>query len=289
MKWIGLLLLLVFLAPFASAPRPVAAQQQCRIERVTYRVDGLQLISWIMKPAREGRFPVVVWLHGSKFATPLIASTPILNENSLCHPWVVSNGWMIFFAQTRGYGGSEGPQPGPTFFRDPMAFLHGRAHDVNASVEWLAMRPDVNAACIANTGWSQGGSTALLASGKKPTLYRATVAHAPGVWGGDPAKAYLGMEDLLREGVKIPTPILVQSNTTDALILLEPTQHLVRELQRGGRTVEYTEYTHSSGHNLFNLVPDLNPILGFGPTEKFQIWGADTTRFLERAFAGCAR
>jgi dienelactone hydrolase len=169
-----------------------------------------------------------------------------------------------------------------------MVFMQRRADDVNAGVEWLRSRPDVNPACIANTGWSHGGVTALLASGKRPALYRATVAHAPGVWGGG-ANAYIGMEELIRAGMKLPTPILVQSNTTDNLVFVELNRILVRELQRWGRAIEYKEYTHSGGHNLFNLVPDLNPTPGLGPTEKFQIWGADATPFLERALAGCVR
>ncbi len=277
MKRIGLILLLVFLAPFASAPPPVAAQQPCRIERVTYRVQDLQMVSWIMKPAREGRFPVVVWLHGSKFGTdPLIASRPVITESAPCHPWVASNGWMIFFAQTRGYGGSEGPNPLESFLRDPMVFMQRRADDVNAGVEWLRSRPDVNATCIANTGWSHGGVTALLASGKKPALYRATVALAPAVMGG--VNSSMGTEDLIRAGMKIPTPILIQSNTTDTVAFVELNRILARELKRWGRAIEYTEYTDPSGHLLFNL----------GRPEGFPIWGADATPFLERAFAGCA-
>lgn len=270
----ALLVSLAMLAPAGFVPL-VAAQQPCRIERVTYRVQDRQIVSWIMKPTRDGRFPVVVWSHGSKFATALV---PVINENSLCHPFVTSSGWMMFFAETRGYGGSEGPSPEPTFRRDPLAFLHGRADDVNAGVEWLKTRGDVNPACIVDMGFSAGGVVALLASGKQPVLYRATVVDAPGLTAA--SHPTMGMDDMIRAGKNIPTPILVQSNTTDADIFVEVTRVLARELQRWGRAIEYKEYTHPSGHFLFNL-PDR--------PELFQIWGADATRFLERAFAGCAR
>ena len=143
--------LLLFTSLASGFVPHVTAQQPCRIERVTYRVQGLQIVSWIMKPARDGRFPVVVWSHSARLA---FAQVPVINENTPCHPFVVSSGWMIFFAVPRGYGGSEGPSPQATFSRDPMAFLHGRADDLNAAAEWLKTRPDVNPACIANMGWS---------------------------------------------------------------------------------------------------------------------------------------
>ncbi len=271
MKAIALLVSLATLVPAGFVPL-VAAQQPCRIERVTYRVQGLQIVSWIMKPAKDGRFPVVVWSHARSVPAGMV------NETSPCHPFVVNNGWMLFFAVSRGYGGSEGPSPEATFGRDPMAFLYGRADDLNAAAEWIKTRPDVNPACIVNMGWSHGGVTALLASGKNPLLYRATLVHAPGVLPG--LDSATGIEDMIRAGKNIPTPILVQSNTADPLIWVEGTRVLVRELQRWGRAVEYKEYTHPSGHFLFNL--PASPGL-------LEIWGADATRFIERAFAGCAR
>ncbi len=253
----------------------VSAQQPCRIERVTYRVQNLQIVSWVIKPAKDGRSPVVVWSHGSKFASPL---APIINESSPCFPFVANSGWMTFFVETRGYGGSEGPNPEPTFAQDPMAFLHGRADDVNAAVEWLKTRPDANSACIANVGWSHGGVTALLASAKKPLLYRATLIQAPSVL---PAlDSTVRMDDMIQAGKNVSTPLLLQSNTEDPVVFVEGTRVLGRELQRWRKAVEYKEYTHPSGHQLFNLP---------GRPELFQIWGPDATRFLEGAFAGCVR
>ncbi|MGH7428826.1 MAG: hypothetical protein ACREJ4_10815, partial [Candidatus Methylomirabilaceae bacterium] len=76
----GLLLSFVLLGT-VGVLKPAAAQESCRIERVTYRVEGLQFVGWIMKPAREGRFPVVVWSHGSRFAT---AGAQIVNEHTPC-------------------------------------------------------------------------------------------------------------------------------------------------------------------------------------------------------------
>lgn len=253
-----------------------AAQQACQIERVTYRVGGRQLISWIMKPAPEGRFPVVVWSHGAKFQA---AADPVINENSPCLPLVSSRGWMIFFAETRGYGGSEGPNPLSAFRADPVAFLQGRADDHNAGVGWLKTRPDVNPTCITNAGWSQGGVTVLLASARQPRAYRATVADAPG--SGILLGQTLGeWTEMMRSARNIPTPILIQSNTTDGNVLVEGTRVFVRELQHWGRTVEYNEYTDPNGHMLFNL--PVRP-------ELFLVWGADVIRFLERTVPDCAR
>lgn len=85
---------------------------------------------------------------------------------------------------------------------------------------------------------------------------------------------------MIRAGKNIGAPILLQSNTNDADAFVEVTRVLMRELQRWGRTVAHREYTDPSGHMLFNLA---------GRPEGFQIWGADATRFLEGAFAGCVR
>lgn len=256
---------------------PAASQESCRVERVTYRVQGLELVGWMMRPAREGRFPAVVWTHGAKFAA---AAAPIITERAPCLPFVASKGWIIFFTQTRGYGGSEGPAPAASFRQRPVPFLESRADDINASVEWLKTRPDVNPDCIANMGFSQGAVTVLLASGKRPALYRATIVDAPvAIWPEDDNR-FVGMAEAIRAGKNISTPILVQTNTTDEDSFIEITRVLVRELRRWGRSVEHKEYTHPIGHQFFNLA---------GRPEFVQIWGGDATSFLERAFAECNR
>ncbi len=281
MKAIALVVSIGMLVPAGFVPY-VVAQPACRIERVTYRVQGLQIVSWIMKPARDGRFPVVVWSHGARYA---FSQVPVINENTPCHPFVVSRGWMLFFAVARGYAGSEGPRPAPTLGRDLIAFLHQRADDLNAGVEWLRTRPDVNPACIINMGWSQGGVVTLLASGEQPLVYRATVVQAPGAAAG--VNSTVGMDEMIRAGKNIPTPILVQSNTADEDVFVEGTRVLVRELQRWGRSVEYKEYTYPPRlHFLFEISE--HPGFPYRP-ELFQIWGPDATGFMERAFAGCAK
>lgn len=274
MRGLGLLLAFLFLGTVAG-PGRAAAQEPCRVERVTYRVDGLQLVGWIMKPAREGRLSVVIWSHGARFAT---AGTPIVDERTPCPAFLLSKGWMLFFTQTRGYGGSEGPNPEAAFRQGPGAFLSGRADDINGSAEWLRTRSDVNGDCIANTAWSQGAVAALLASGKRPTLYRATIVQAPvAIWAPD-LNRFVEFGTVLRTARAIRGPILVQTNTTDEDSFIEVTRVLVRELQRWGRSVEYKEYSHPAAHQFFNLA---------GRPEFAPIWGGDAVAFLERAFAGC--
>lgn len=273
MKRVGLLLTL--LGPLTFLIPPVAAQQQCRVERVTYRSAGFQIVSWIMKPARDGRFPAVVWSHSARATIPQV---PVVNENSPCHPFV-NSGWIMFFVAARGYGGSEGPNPLATFRQlGPMAFLRTRADDVNSGVDWLKTRADVNSACIANMGYSHGGVAALLASGRNPALYRATLVQAP-VAGPPGVDSALGIDEMIRAGKNITTPILVQSNGTDAVVFAEVTRVLVREFRRVGRTVEHKEYTHPSGHELF-FYPDR--------PEVIRVWGA-ATAFLEQTFIGCTQ
>ncbi|MGQ0551248.1 MAG: alpha/beta hydrolase family protein [Armatimonadota bacterium] len=276
MRGLGLLLSFVLLGSVVVL-KPATAQESCRIERVTYRVDGLQFVGWIMKPAREDRFPVIVWSHGARFAT---AGAQIINENTPCPAFVLSKRWMLLFTQTRGYGGSEGQNPEAAFRQAQVAFLNGRADDINRSVEWLRTRSDVNADCIANMAWSQGAVTALLASGKKPALYRATIAQAPvAIWAPD-LNRFVGFGDVIQAARDIQGPILMQSNTIDEDSFVEVTRVLVRELQRWGKSVEYREYTHPSAHQFFNLA---------GRPELAQMWGAEAVAFLERAFAGCGR
>lgn len=256
---------------------PVTAQDSCRIEQVSYRVQGFQLVGWIMKPAGEGRFPVVTWSHGAKFAAP---AAPIVTERTPCLPFVSDRGWMVFFPQTRGYGGSEGPVPQAAFTQQPVAFLEGRADDTNASVEWLRTRADVNPTCIANMGFSQGAVTVLLASGRRSDLYRATIVDAPvSIWPQDDNR-FVGLAQVLQAARNLSTPILVQSNTTDQDSFIEVTRVLVRELRRWGKSVEFQEYTHPVGHQFFNLA---------GRPEFVRTWGGDVVSFLDRAFAACRR
>lgn len=259
---------------FIGIVPPIGAQQQCTIERVTYRVQGLQMSSWIMKPARGDRFPVVSWIHGAKFQAIL---TPIISESTPCHP-LVGSGWMVFFVQTPGYGGSEGPVLPEAYLRDPVAFLRDRADNVNAAVEWIRSRPDVSRSCIVNMGWSLGGFTALLAAARAPHLYRATIADAPGALLRLDGQI-IGMAEILGDARQITSPILIRANVTDEVVFVESSRILFRELQRWGRPVEYKEYSHPSGHQLFNLS---------GQPQLFAVGAADFARFVDRTTSGCA-
>ena len=96
-----------------------------------------------------------------------------------------------------------------------------RRLDALAAVEWLAQRPDVNAASIGLVGWSHGGSTLLAAINAR----HPAVAVAP----RRPAFAvafYPGCEAEARRGFETQTPLLLLVGEADDWTPVAPCREL---------------------------------------------------------------
>jgi len=121
-------------------------------EEVTFKTaDGLELYGWFM-PAQGPALGTVLQLHGNA-------------ENISTHfaslAWMPERGFNVFIFDYRGYGASEGE---PT--------LAGTQIDIDAAIDALLARDDIDKGRIVMYGQSLGGALAAYYVAHSPNRYR---------------------------------------------------------------------------------------------------------------------
>ncbi|HJV10691.1 MAG TPA: alpha/beta fold hydrolase [Burkholderiales bacterium] len=129
-----------------------------RYEIVRLRAaDGVELFTWFL-PARGTPKATVLFLHGNAENI----STHFMNV-----AWMPAEGFNVLALEYRGYGSSDGTPS-----------LAGVQLDIDAALETLLERPDVERQRIVLFGQSLGGALAIhyAARGKQRNALRAVIA-----------------------------------------------------------------------------------------------------------------
>ena len=161
----------------------------------------------------EQRLPTAVIHHGStgdgsdpaQFA--LTFTSPAVTE------YFVSRGWMVAYPQRRGRGQSDGLYD-EGFLADRSAYsceaettLAGAERaleDLDAIVDWLRMRADVDTTRLVVSGSSRGGILAVAHVARRPDLYLGAINFVGG-WLGEGCGDYRRVnEDLFVDGAAYP-------------------------------------------------------------------------------------
>ena len=109
-------------------------------EEVRFKTrDGVELVGWFL-PAKGPALGTVLQLHGN-------AENISTHFTSLA--WMPARGFNVFIFDYRGYGGSEGAPS-----------LEGAQIDIDAAVDALFARGDVDASRVVMWGQSLGGALA---------------------------------------------------------------------------------------------------------------------------------
>lgn len=138
----------------------------------------------VRKPAGAGPFPALVFNHGSTGS----GNRPALFRQTMAAPWVanffVERGWMVLFPQRRGRGKSgglydEGFKPDRSGYAcEPALALPGldRAiEDLDAAMEHIRHRPDVDSRRLLVGGASRGGVLAIAYAGERPSAFMGAI------------------------------------------------------------------------------------------------------------------
>jgi dipeptidyl aminopeptidase/acylaminoacyl peptidase len=269
--------------PAPAAPPPVAAAPQQPVpeplappvaaspapppkpELVEFRAGARTLHGWIYKPPGPGRFPAIVFNHGSE---PLPGWKPDQAE------FYVAHGFVLFLPHRRGQGRSQ--DAGPSIntldgaspeFVDAMV---AQADDVMAGVAYAASLPYVDRRRIAAIGCSLGGIESLLAAERGTDLVAAVdFAGAAITWADNPALQH--RMKLAARNAKVPVFFLQAENdfnTAPSLVLSD-------EMKRAGKPMRVHVFpakgsSHMDGHGF---------CLG-GPQPA---WGPEVLDFLAAA------
>jgi dienelactone hydrolase len=153
-------------------------------EQVTFQSQGYALSGCVTRPNSEGRFPAIIYNHGSEKDPPPCGPPALVTE--------YTNAGLLFFTfQRRGHGASAGPYVGdlqkeikqrlpigPARQRQIVQLHEEYNKDVVDGVAYLLSRPDVDASRVVMTGVSFGGIQTVL-SAEKGLGLRAFIAFAP--------------------------------------------------------------------------------------------------------------
>lgn len=163
--------LLFFLAPWLTS-------EVLALERVSFpSQDGTTVTGWLQKPDGDGPFPAVVALHG---CAGLWTRGALNARHADWGDRLQAAGFVVLFPDSFRSRGLESVCTS----RDREITPRGRALDAFGAAAWLNRQPFVARGRIGLLGWSNGGSTALHASGgyRRPAGgdFRAVVAFYPG-------------------------------------------------------------------------------------------------------------
>ncbi len=242
-------------------------------EEVRFESNGYRLYGCIMRPQGPGRFPAVIYNHGSErfpgpCGPPALAST------------FVKHGFIYFMFHRHGHGRSPGDYIMDlqkelfTSNRNPAAAWQGVValqedynRDVEGAVRWFLSRPEVDRKRVIMTGISFGGIQTLLTAEKGLGL-RGFVAFAPAAqsWQN------VALQERLAAAVRrAKAPIfLVQAQNDYSLGPSEVLGPIIRAKGAPNEAKVYPPYgaTSQDGHGKFATQP-----------EGIAIWEAEVFRF----------
>ena len=238
------------------------------IERRAYDSDGYGIDLWVMRPGAAGRFPVVVYNHGSRMRSDgrVDSARATLGFQTPLWSGVRTGHYAVIFPEGRGYGASGGPRLADcASMQDVWTFLAGRARDVVAAVAWLESQSWADTSRVLLCGCSHGGIVSFLAQAGLDV--RGTVLQASAA--GDQSQeathpAVIGALELSK------APVLFQHAQHDLHAPIEFSRSLHslgRESKKDFRLREYAFRHAMPGHDQFAW-------------RNRQIWGPDFDAFV---------
>lgn len=196
---------------------------------------GVSLEIVTAKPSEKGPHPTIVFHHGStgngrnkSLYTRTVAPAVMAN-------YFVERGWMALFPQRRGRGKSRGvygeglEADGSGYSCDVEIAIAGferAVEDVDAVVDHLHGRPDVDKERLVIGGVSRGGILAIAYAGMRPNTFRGSI-NFNGGWLGSGCPNY-----------EIVNPVLFERSATAG----------VKTLWLHGSSDQYYRISHCKGN-----------------------------------------
>ncbi len=148
--------------------------KEVEVYGITYLSDGLKVKGFLLQPARDGKFPTIIYNRGGS-----------LEHGSLTHyvssvglgelARLAKAGFVVVASQYRGNGGGEGREE----------YGGSDLNDVFNLVPLLAAEPKADTSRLGMFGWSRGGMTTFLSlqrhEKEQLSLFRAAAVGCPSV------------------------------------------------------------------------------------------------------------
>lgn len=232
----------------------------------------------IFKPFGPGPFPTVMFSHGSTGDGSDPSRFTITSVTETVAKFFTDRGWMVAFPQRRGRGQSgglydEGFNADRSFYsceRDvTLAGAERALADLDAAVEWLSNRADVDTTRMLAAGASRGGVLSLMQLVRHPDVYLGAINFVGG-WLGEGCGDYLDVNrTLFIAGASFPGDSLWLYANNDTFYSVAHSQ------------ANFDAFTSAGGLGIFKVYTRAPGLNGHFLTNDPQLWGADLQEYLE--------
>ena len=232
-----------------------------KYEELTYPSDGLKIKGYLYRPPGAGPFPAIIYSHGSRTRAEL--------PEPLRYEWLAYRlarlGYVVFVAERRGYGGSEGHGVvgGEGGVNSLRYGLRDEVKDVLAAIAFLRERPEVTGTRIALVGKSLGGLVSLVTAAEDPSV-QGVVSLAGGYGFGSRMMSpeMLFVQDTVKDAARsIRASTLLLHAQNDRIVPPDVSKWVHQELQQRGVPSTLTVYPpfkvggkEMEGHRMFDRV-----------------------------------
>jgi carboxymethylenebutenolidase len=193
------------------------ALASAEFKKVYYYSGNLRIAAYLYAPEGEGRFPAVIYNHGSRENPRRPAPFRYIGD------MLSRNGYVTLIPERRGYGDSDGKtfdeEVGSDIGEKFVKRFKAEAADVLEGIPYLEALPNVDKDRINIMGWSFGGIVTLFAASE--TAFHAAIAQAPAslTWDSRPE-----LQKALKEAagrLKAPVFISVAENDQTTAVVNE--------------------------------------------------------------------
>ncbi len=229
-------------------------------------------------PLTPGPYPTVMFNHGStgNGDDPSLFSVTFSNEPIA--QFFAERGWLVAFPQRRGRGASDGTyDEGFTVDRARYSCEQSRAVpgfdrallDLDAAIDYLRTRGDVDTTRLISAGTSRGGILAVAHASIRPTVYDAAINFVGG-WLGEGCvdAVVVNRAGFARGTAALAGPTLWLYGTSDSFYSIAHSEQNHAAFRASGGVGGFNVYTRAPGLNGHFIVND--PAL----------WTVDLDRFV---------
>jgi dienelactone hydrolase len=226
------------------------------------RAITLELLMYA--PAGSGPFPLVVFHHGSTGNGDDPALFRVTYTHEAVARFFVERGWMVVFPQRRGRGASDGlydegftpDRARYSCLQAPaLAGLERAIGDADAAVEFLRVRPEIDAARIVAAGYSRGGLLAAVQAARRPPLFRGVVNFVGGWLGEGCADAVVVNRSAFAAAAGFPATTVWLYGESDPFYSVSHSRANFEAFRAAGGTGTFTVFQREaglSGHLIIN-------------------------------------
>ncbi|HEX5787310.1 MAG TPA: prolyl oligopeptidase family serine peptidase [Woeseiaceae bacterium] len=232
----------------------------------------------LFKPLADGRFPTLVFNHGSTGDGSDPAQFDITYTNKAVAQFFVERGFIVAFPQRRGRGQSGGTYDEgfnaerSAYSCEAASALAGAERalaDLDVAVNWLRDRADVDTTQLYVGGTSRGGILSLVHAANRPDIYSGAMNFVGG-WLGEPCGDYDEVnKNLFTRAAANPGPTIWLYGRNDSFYSIEYSRSNHEAFAGAGGSGAFHEFTRAAGLDGHFVAND--PAL----------WGAAVDDFLE--------